>query len=157
MERAVRLAQLVREFHVGSERLQMFDGAPEKTLPPLLAARHYDVLVLGALTHRPRLADLASECPAALVDATSGDVLLVKPRAAAPAARRPGAQREQRAPWSSSSSELMGLLVMRRCASPCISRTADEVSPVTRMALKSGPGSSRAASITWVPVRPPSR
>ena len=26
MERAVKLAQLVREFHVGCERLQMFDG-----------------------------------------------------------------------------------------------------------------------------------
>ena len=54
MERAVRLAQLVREFHVGSERLQMFDGAPEKRLPPLIAARQYDVLVLGAVTHRIR-------------------------------------------------------------------------------------------------------
>jgi nucleotide-binding universal stress UspA family protein len=52
MERAVKLAQLVREFHVGSERLQMFDGAPEKRLPPLIAARQYDLLVLGAISHR---------------------------------------------------------------------------------------------------------
>ncbi len=51
MERAVKIAQLVREFHVGCERLQMFDGAPEKRLPPLLAARQYDLLVLGAVSH----------------------------------------------------------------------------------------------------------
>ena len=47
MERAVRLAQLVREYHVGCERLQMFEGSPDKRLPPLFAARRYDLLVLG--------------------------------------------------------------------------------------------------------------
>ena len=66
MERAVRLAQLVREFHVGCERLQMFDGAPDKRLPPLIAARHYDVLRarLGFAPARPGRVDLLAHQPA---------------------------------------------------------------------------------------------
>lgn len=79
MERAVRLAQLVREFHVGCERLQMFDGDPEKRLPPLFAARQYDVLLLGAVTHRSGLLDSLCSLTSRLVDATPGDVVLVNP------------------------------------------------------------------------------
>lgn len=69
MKRAVRLAQIVREYHVGCERLQIFSGEPAKRLPPLIAARRYDVLVLGVKPgHAPARA---------LSDATQGDVLLV--------------------------------------------------------------------------------
>jgi hypothetical protein len=82
MEHAVALAQLVREYHVGCERLQMFDGAPEKRLPPLITARRYDLLLLGATTHRDGLAETLFPLTARLVDATSGDVLLVKPEIA---------------------------------------------------------------------------
>ena len=78
MERAVKLSQLVREFHVGCERLQMFDGVPEKRLPPLIAERRYDVLLLGALTHRDGLLDAWHPLTTALVDATPGDVVLLK-------------------------------------------------------------------------------
>ena len=78
MERAVRLAQLVREFHVGCERLQMFDGNPEQRLPPLIASRQYDVLVLGAVTHHTGLVDSLWSLTSRLVDATPGDVVLVK-------------------------------------------------------------------------------
>ena len=67
MKRAVKLAQLVREFHVGSEHLQIFSGQPGQTLPAIIAARRYDVLVLGAVTHR-------SGVGAGL----DGDLLLVK-------------------------------------------------------------------------------
>jgi len=92
MERAVRLARLVREFHVGGERLQVFDGAPEKTLPALVRARQYDVLVAGAVSRRNTLRSAFGTLTSALVDATAGDVLLVKTdvRAAAPA-RHPSA------------------------------------------------------------------
>jgi len=80
MERAVKLARLVREYHVGCERLQVFDGLPEKTLPPLLAARHYDVLMLGAVQrHRSLLSELRSVSKR-LASSTEGDVLLVEPR-----------------------------------------------------------------------------
>jgi len=70
MERAVKLSQLVREFHVGCERLQLFGGPPERTLPRVIESRRYDLLVLGAITHGTGIK---------LVDATGGDVLLVKP------------------------------------------------------------------------------
>lgn len=77
MSRAVRLAQLVREFHVGCERLQIFSGEPLLRLPPLIAARHYDVLVLGG----DPVADSAQPVPyrlARMIDVTDSDVVLVK-------------------------------------------------------------------------------
>lgn len=88
MERAVRLAQMVREFHVGSERLQMFEGAPENTLPELIAVRGYDVLALGAMTHRTGFAALFANLSTRLVDAGEGDVLLVSPPRAPDTAAR---------------------------------------------------------------------
>lgn len=78
MERAVRLAQLVREFHVGCERIQMFSGEPGKRLPPLLAARHYDVLVLGGVSRREGLSQLFPGTAARLMEVTDSDVVLVK-------------------------------------------------------------------------------
>jgi nucleotide-binding universal stress UspA family protein len=79
MERAVHLARLVREFHVGGERLQVFDGPPEKTLTALLRMRQYDVLVAGANMRRLSLSSAFATLTSALVDSTVGDVLLVKP------------------------------------------------------------------------------
>jgi nucleotide-binding universal stress UspA family protein len=97
MERAVRLARLVREFHVGGERLQVFDGAPEKTLPTLVSTRQYDVLVAGAVSRRNALRSAFGTLTSALVDATVGDVLLVKPTvsAAVSAAEQLAHEREQ--------------------------------------------------------------
>ncbi len=88
MERAVKIAQLVREFHVGCERLQMFDGTPEKRLPPLLAARQYDLLVLGAVSHREGQRFGIEDLSSRLVDATPGDVVLVKASSAVTNASR---------------------------------------------------------------------
>jgi nucleotide-binding universal stress UspA family protein len=78
MERAVRLAQLVREFHVGCERLQMFEGSPDKRLPPLFAARQYDLLVLGSVSHRRGLGEALRSLTSRLAESTTGDVVLVK-------------------------------------------------------------------------------
>ena len=78
MVRAVKLAQMVREYHVGCERIQVFDGAPEQTLPPLVAAREYDVLVLGAQSREPVLKNVFGATNSQLVQATEGDVVLVK-------------------------------------------------------------------------------
>lgn len=75
--RAVRLSRLVREFHVGCERIQMFAGEPEKRLPPLLAARNYNVLVLGGRSRRRGLAQLAPGVISRLMEATESDILLV--------------------------------------------------------------------------------
>jgi len=91
MQRAVKLAQLVREYYVGCERLQMFDGLPEVRLPPLIAARQYDLVVLGAVTHREGI-PLRQTLTSQLFEATEGDVLLARPderrRARPPAAAR---------------------------------------------------------------------
>lgn len=78
IERTVKLAQLVREFQVGCERLQVLSGKPEKVLPPLAASRQYDVLVLGAPTHRPGIDAILGGMSNLLIEATEGDVLLVK-------------------------------------------------------------------------------
>lgn len=96
MQRAVTLGQLVREFHVGSERLQMFTGAPEERLAPLIAAREYDVLVLGAMSHRSGLANFPECLTSKLVDASKGDVVLVKANLREPA-RAPTERVTQRA------------------------------------------------------------
>ena len=95
MRRAVRLAQLVREYHVGCERLQMFSGEPQKRLPPLIAARHYDVLVLGGQSRRQGLAQLVPGTASRILSATVSDVILV--RAADGAARVAGADLTPRA------------------------------------------------------------
>lgn len=88
MERAVKLAQLVREFHVGCERIQVFSGEPETVLPPLASARQYDVLVLGARTRERGIQSFFGGTTGRLVEATEGDVVLVK--APDPAARIDG-------------------------------------------------------------------
>lgn len=90
MARAVKLAQLVREFHVGCERLQMFDGVPEKKLLPLISAREYDVLLLGAVSQRSRLSEMICPLSSRLVEATPGDVVLVNPNPAWPEVARTG-------------------------------------------------------------------
>jgi nucleotide-binding universal stress UspA family protein len=97
MERAVRLAQLVREFHVGSERLRMVTGKPEDTLPGILAAEKYDLLVLGAVTHRTGIGAVLSNHTGTLADATDGDLLLVKAPVAAedPVRSRARSRRDQ--------------------------------------------------------------
>ena len=83
IERAVKLAQLVREFHVGCERLQMFGGAPEQRLPPLIAARQYDLLMLGDASHRDGLQFPPNTVTDKLGNSTEGDLVLVSAGAGA--------------------------------------------------------------------------
>lgn len=98
MALAARVAQLVREFHVGSERLQIFDGAPELTLRPLISAREYDVVLLGAVTHRPGLVASLFSLTSRLSEATNGDVLLVQPSQRSPSRAITGASLRQQRP-----------------------------------------------------------
>jgi nucleotide-binding universal stress UspA family protein len=78
LERAVRLARLVREFHIGGERLRHLTGPPEDTMVAFGARGDYDVLVLGALTHRTGLPTMFASLTSQLVDAFDCDVVLVK-------------------------------------------------------------------------------
>jgi nucleotide-binding universal stress UspA family protein len=79
MARAVKLARLLREFHVYGDRLRHVDGAPEETLPAIAASGDYDVLVLGARTHREGWSALLHPAlTRQLVAAFGGDVVLVK-------------------------------------------------------------------------------
>ena len=87
MERAVKLAQLVREYHVGSERIQVFTGEPESVLPPLAAARKYDVLVLGAQTRQEGFHSIFGGTTGRMIEATEGDVVLVKAPASGSSSR----------------------------------------------------------------------
>jgi hypothetical protein len=82
MERTVRLAQLVREFHVGCEKIRRFEGAPEKTLPAYVQTRRYDVLVLGGHSRRQGFSALVPGVICRLIEASMADVLLVNPRLA---------------------------------------------------------------------------
>lgn len=79
MERAVRAAALVREFRVGGEHLRLLEGAPDRTLPPLLARRHFDLLVLGGATRRAGVGALLPSLSETLADAATSDLLLVNP------------------------------------------------------------------------------
>jgi nucleotide-binding universal stress UspA family protein len=96
MARAVKLAQLVREFHVGGERLQVFDGPPAEILPPIVRARHYDVIALGACSHQRGFKTVFTTMTNRLVDATDGDVVLVKAPVHDSASRRKSSLPEQR-------------------------------------------------------------
>jgi universal stress protein E len=78
-EHARSLHELASEIQVGSERVHAFDGDPENVLPAFAAKRRYDLLILGALTHRPGLAPLIGTLTSKLVDALDSDFLLVKP------------------------------------------------------------------------------
>jgi nucleotide-binding universal stress UspA family protein len=78
MERAVRLAQVVREFHIGSERLRLLTGPPDETVTAFGAHGSYDVLILGAVTQRTGLPTMFASLTSQLVDAFNCDVVLVK-------------------------------------------------------------------------------
>ncbi len=74
-----RVRALARDVRVEGERVHVLDGDPEQVLPAFAAGRNYDLLVFGALTHRPGLAPLVGTLTSRLVDALDCDFLLVKP------------------------------------------------------------------------------
>ena len=88
---ATDVTRLVREFHAGCERLQMFDGDASHRLPSLIAERNYDVVVIGTglVTHGWMAPHLAASHEIAM--ATTGDILVL--RADADPEARMGASR----------------------------------------------------------------
>jgi universal stress protein E len=79
-EHARRVHELAAEIRVAKERVHVLDGDPEHVLPAFAASRRYDVLMLGALTHRPSITPLVGTLTSRLVDALDCDFILVKRR-----------------------------------------------------------------------------
>jgi universal stress protein E len=77
--RAQTLLELVEQYQVNVGETLVLVGEPERTLPDALAKGNYDVLTLGALTHRPGAVTLVGTLTAKLVDTLDCDFVLVKP------------------------------------------------------------------------------
>jgi hypothetical protein len=77
MERAVRVARLVREFHVGGERLRLLSGPPDETLPKAVSTGDYDLVALGTIPRRPAT-PWAPALTSLLTNESEGDVMLVE-------------------------------------------------------------------------------
>lgn len=78
MERAVRVARMVREFRIGGERLRVLNGAPENTLPKVVSSGDYDVVFVGAAPSRPVSPIWGPSLTSLLADASVADVMFVK-------------------------------------------------------------------------------
>jgi len=78
------LRKLAEECHVDTNGVRILDGAPERTLPAAVLEAQYDVLTMGALTHRPGVTTLVGTLTSKLVDAADCDFVLVKPVQVAP-------------------------------------------------------------------------
>lgn len=76
---AEALRKLAEECHVDTNGVRILHGVPERTLPAALLEAHYDVLTMGALTHRPGVTTLVGTLTSKLVDAADCDFVLVKP------------------------------------------------------------------------------
>jgi universal stress protein E len=73
------LRKIAQACDVRGEGVRVLDGEPEQVLPEFAAGRDYDVLVMGALTHRPGGVALVGTLTSKLVDTIDCDFVLVKP------------------------------------------------------------------------------
>jgi len=76
--RAQELAGLAREHQVNPERVHILTGEPDDVLPAFASKNDYDVVALGTLTHRRRLANLMGRLTGRVADALDCDLLLVR-------------------------------------------------------------------------------
>ena len=77
-DRGSALTRLTNEYHIPPDRVIALRGDPDSELSALVAQKRYDVLALGAPTHRRGLVALAGGLSSKLVDATDSDLLLVR-------------------------------------------------------------------------------
>jgi universal stress protein E len=78
--RRALLRQLAAGAAVQPQQLHVVAGDPVTALPAFAAGRHYDLFVLGALTHRKALTALVGTFTGRVIQALSCDFLLVKPQ-----------------------------------------------------------------------------
>lgn len=76
---AAAMDRLIQRSHLEKANVHILAGDPEQTLPAFARQQDYDVLVLGALTHRAGLTTMVGSLTARLVDALDCDFVLVKP------------------------------------------------------------------------------
>lgn len=74
------LEQRAEEAGVAPSTLHLIDGEPAVALTEFAAGHRYELVVLGALTHRKSLTSLVGTLTSRLIDAIDSDFLLVKPR-----------------------------------------------------------------------------
>lgn len=86
---AGKLRSLARQVDLDERHAHILPGPPEQELAAFAAGRDYDVLALGALTHRKVAVQLVGNLTAALVEALDSDFLLVKPESTLRAERTP--------------------------------------------------------------------
>ncbi len=77
-EGAAAFHSLVREFHLPADRVFALEGDPDSQLPAFAARQRYDVVAMGAPSHRHGLVALAGGLGSKLVDAVDCDLLLVR-------------------------------------------------------------------------------
>jgi nucleotide-binding universal stress UspA family protein len=80
---AARLRTLARQADLDEQHAHILSGTPEQELAAFAAGRDYDVLALGALTHRRAPVRLVGTLTSTLVEALESDFLLIKPGASA--------------------------------------------------------------------------
>ena len=73
------LEELTRAAGLEGHPVHVLSGAAEQSLPAFAADRNYDVLVMGALTHRKGLSALVGTLTAKLIETLDCDFVLVKP------------------------------------------------------------------------------
>lgn len=76
--REAELAGLAREHRVTRSKVHILSGEPDEVLPAFASKNDYDVVVLGTLTHRKRLANLVGKLTGRFADALECDLLLVR-------------------------------------------------------------------------------
>jgi len=77
-DHAASLQRLIEEFHIPPAHVFTLRGDPDSQLPQFVSKQHYDVLALGAPTHRHGLGALAGGLSSKLIDAADSDLLLVR-------------------------------------------------------------------------------
>ncbi len=75
------LDALRTRFRVPRERIHVLQGDPVATLPRFIAHEGYDVVGLGALTHRQGITELVGTLTEGMIQQSKSDFLLLKPGA----------------------------------------------------------------------------
>jgi len=77
-QRQATLGQLAARAQLAPASVHFLPGEPQAALQQLIRERNYDVIVIGALTHRASTLPLVGTLTASLVDALDSDFVLVR-------------------------------------------------------------------------------